>query len=105
MLSETKVALPQLSAFIDPAFALLAADADALDNDVEDEEGSQPVLLDSTLGEATAFVEPFSAPVPHGIAAPSGWVALEGATEAPVEEAMVKRAVHVLLLATDDANW
>jgi len=108
MLSETKVALPQLSAFIDPAAALLAAEADALDNDIEDEEGSPPdamVLLDLTLGAATAFEGSLSAPVPHGTAVPSGWIALEGATEVPLGEAMVKRVDHVLLLATDDANW
>ena len=58
----------------------MTAEADAYDNDVEDEEGSSPDamgLLDSTLVAATAF---------------------KG-------EAMVKRVVHVLLLATDDANW
>ena len=59
MLSETKVALPQLSAFINPATALLTAEADGYDNDVEDEEGSSPPdatgLLDLTLGAATAF--------------------------------------------------
>ena len=42
MLSETKVALPQLPAFIDPATALLTAEADGYDNDVKDEEGSSP---------------------------------------------------------------
>ena len=59
MLSATKVALPQLSAVIDPATALLTAEADAYDNDVQDEEGSSPPdttgLLDLTLGAATAF--------------------------------------------------
>ena len=54
--------------------------ADAYDNDVEDEEESSPDatgLLELTLVAAIAF---------------------EG-------EAMVKRVVHVLLLATDDAIW
>ena len=59
MLSETKVALPQLSAFIDPATALLTAEADGYDNDVEDEEEGSPPdamgLLDLTLGAAAAF--------------------------------------------------
>jgi hypothetical protein len=67
MLSKTKVTLPQLSAFIDPAAAPLAAEASALDNNVEDEEGSQPdamVLLDLTLGAATAFEGSLSAPTP-----------------------------------------
>ena len=56
MLSETKVALPQLSAFIDPATALTTADA--YDNDVEDEEGSSPDatgLLDLTLGRSDSL--------------------------------------------------
>ena len=77
MLSQTKVALPQLSAFINPATALLTTEADAYDNDVEHEGSSPPDatgLLDLTLGAATAF---------------------KG-------EAMVKRVDHVF---TDDANW
>ena len=81
MLSETKIALAQLSAFIDPAAALLAAEANASDNNVEHEEGSPPdatALLDLTLRAATAFEIYLSASVLHGIAAPSGSVALEG---------------------------
>lgn len=57
------------------------------------------VLLDSTLGALIAFEGSLSALVPHGIAVPSGLVAVEGATEAPLGEAMVKRVDQVLLLA------
>jgi hypothetical protein len=103
MLSETKVALPKLSAFIDPA----AAEADALDNNVEGEEGSPPdamVLLDLILGAATAFEGSLSAPTPWncdaiwrgGVGRGNGGTFGRSDGEA---------SGHVLLLATDDANW
>ena len=54
-------------------------------------------------GTAEAGLE--SAPVPHAISSPSGWVAFGGGTVAPVESAMANRPVHERFEDKAEVNW
>lgn len=58
--------------------------------------GAEAVVVVAVVntGAGTAVEGSTSAPVPHEIIAPSGWVLLVGGVVAPVEEAIVKRVVH-----------
>jgi hypothetical protein len=61
-----------------------------------------PVRYD---GAGTALVGSVRAPVPQGIASPSGWVGFVGGTVAPVESAMANRPVHVWFGDAAEENW
>lgn len=56
-------------------------------------------------GAGTAVLGLVSAPVPQGIASPSGWVAFVGGVVAPVESAMANRPVHVWFGDAGEENW
>ena len=56
-------------------------------------------------GAATAVDGSASAPVPQGIASPSGWVAFGGGVVAPDELAMANRPVHERFAAAGEENW
>jgi hypothetical protein len=45
------------------------------------------------------------APVPHGMAAPPGWVVSEGGVVLPLASAIAKRVVQVRFFDAGDVNW
>lgn len=71
-------------------------DEDEPDDDEDDDEESDEEELPLPLA---------SAPVPHGIASPLGWSALEGVVVEPSLEAMVNRVVQVGFAPFLSVNW
>jgi hypothetical protein len=80
---------------------LAAAEVDTTTTGGAAEEAEAGVVLFEALplagrydGGGTALEGSWSAPLPQGIAWPSGWVAFGGGTVAPVASAMAKRPVQ-----------
>jgi len=81
------------------------------------EEGAAEVLFEPVPGEvvfpplryggAGLAVDGSSrAPIPQGIASPSGWFRFGAGTVPPVESAIVKRPVQVLVVGSEGVeNW
>lgn len=78
------------------------------EDDTEDGPGTAPDGVEGSTpaGGGTAVEGSTRAPTPHGIAAfVPGWLGFGGGVVAPVGEAMVKRVVHVLFVASGAVNW
>lgn len=74
------------------------------DADVDDVDKGA-LELELLPGAATAEFGSVRAPVPQGIASPSGWIALDGGTVVPAALAMAKRPVQVWLGEAGELNW
>lgn len=57
------------------------------------------------VGGATAVLGSSRAPMPQGMAAPSGWVGLGASSTVPSAAAMVNRVVHIGILDVAEVNW
>lgn len=84
-----------------------------LEGETEEEEDTLVVFVGVVMflppvryeGAGTAVDGSVSAPVPQGIASPSGWVAFGGGVVAPDELAMANRPVHERFVEAGEENW
>jgi len=66
----------------------------------------EPEGLPPLVGGSSARDGSSSAPTPHGIGSPSGWVALGGGVVSPLGPAIVNRVVQRVVPGTSgDVNW
>jgi hypothetical protein len=92
---------PDENATVEPVVVENTAEGDADVDDVD--KGAFELAL--LPGAATAVLGSVRAPVPQGIASPSGWRALDGGTVLPPGPAMAKRPVQVWLGEAGELNW